>query len=77
MVVIEDVENMAEAAGNALLKTLEEPGNSLLILITARPEKLLPTIHSRCQKIPFKYLDSDSLQKVLTKVQKNEEKSQY
>lgn len=65
MVVIEDVETMAEGAANALLKTLEEPGNGLLILISARPERLLQTIHSRCQTIPFLRLNSSSLQEVI------------
>ena len=41
MVVIESTEAMAEAAANALLKTLEEPGHGLLILLTAAPERLL------------------------------------
>ncbi len=67
MVVIESVEAMAESASNALLKTLEEPGNGLLILLSTNPERLLPTIKSRCQKIPFNRLDSESFGKVLAK----------
>ena len=39
-----------------MLKTLEEPGHGLLVLITAAPERLLATILSRCQRIPFKPL---------------------
>ncbi len=65
MVIIEDIETMAEAAANALLKTLEEPGNGLLILITSRPERILSTIQSRCQKIPFNRLKEDDLQRIL------------
>ncbi len=56
---------MAEAAANALLKTLEEPGDGLLLLITATPEQLLPTIRSRCQTIPFKRLQPEALRQVL------------
>ena len=41
MVVIEDVESMAENAANALLKTLEEPGNGLLILISSGFAKII------------------------------------
>ena len=67
MVVIEAVETMNEASANALLKTLEEPGNGSLILISSRPEKLLPTIRSRCQKIPFSRLNYGNLKKVLSK----------
>jgi len=41
---------MGPPAQNALLKTLEEPGpNNFLILTTAKPQALLPTILSRCQ----------------------------
>ncbi|MFD1009659.1 DNA polymerase III subunit delta' [Oceanisphaera ostreae] len=49
--VIEQAEKMTEAAANALLKTLEEPaGQSHLLLISSQPERLLPTIRSRCQQ---------------------------
>ncbi len=69
MVVIEAVEAMNEASSNALLKTLEEPGNGLLILISSRPEKLLPTIRSRCQQIPFTRLQVNDLKKVLSQIE--------
>jgi DNA polymerase-3 subunit delta' len=65
MVVIESAEAMAEAAANALLKTLEEPGHGLLILLTAAPERLLSTIRSRCQLIRFVRLDVASVAQVL------------
>ena len=61
MVVIEQAEAMAESAANALLKTLEEPGQGLLVLITAAPERLLATILSRCQRIPFKPLPAQMM----------------
>ncbi len=49
--VIEQAEKMTEAAANALLKTLEEPaGEATLLLTSAHPERLLPTIRSRCQQ---------------------------
>jgi len=53
VVVLEQAETMAEAAANGLLKTLEEPGTATLILIAPSTESLLPTLVSRCQKIPF------------------------
>ena len=65
LVVIETVEAMAEGAANALLKTLEEPGDGLLILLSAAPDRLLSTIRSRCQAIPFARLRPDELQAVL------------
>jgi DNA polymerase-3 subunit delta' len=64
-VVIEMVEAMAEGAANALLKTLEEPGGGLLILLTAAPERLLSTIRSRCQQIPFRRLSPAEIAEVL------------
>jgi DNA polymerase III subunit delta' len=42
------------AAANALLKTLEEPpGQTRLLLTSADPEHLLPTVRSRCQRLPL------------------------
>ena len=68
MVVIESTEAMAEAAANALLKTLEEPGHGLLILLTAAPERLLSTIRSRCQLIRFVRLGLPSVAEVLRRL---------
>jgi hypothetical protein len=52
--VIRDAERMNDEAQNALLKTLEEPpGTACLILVTSSADRLLPTIRSRCQRIPF------------------------
>lgn len=65
VVVLEHAEAMAEGAANALLKTLEEPGEGLLILIAATPEQLLTTIRSRCQQIPFTRLSPEQLALVL------------
>ena len=71
MVVLEAVDKMAESAANALLKTLEEPKIGLLILITSRAEKLLPTIHSRCQIITFSSLNQIDFQKVVEIIAQN------
>lgn len=65
VVVIEQAETMAEAAANALLKTLEEPGQATLILIAPAVESLLPTLVSRCQRIPFYRLNSAAMTQVL------------
>jgi DNA polymerase III subunit delta' len=67
IVVIEQAETMAEGAANALLKTLEEPGKATLILLTDRIESLLPTLISRCQRIPFRRLDCQTVQQILIK----------
>lgn len=58
--LIRDAERMNEEAQNALLKTLEEPpGDTVLILVTSSAERLLPTIRSRCQRVPFGLLPPD------------------
>lgn len=52
--LIDEADKLNDASANALLKILEEPPpTSKLILITARPAMLLPTIRSRCQMISF------------------------
>jgi DNA polymerase-3 subunit delta' len=66
VIVLEQAETMAESAANALLKTLEEPGKATLILIAPSPESVLPTLVSRCQKIPFYRLDTTAMTQVLT-----------
>lgn len=65
VVVLEEAQTMAEPAANALLKTLEEPGQATIILIAPSPESVLPTLVSRCQRIPFYCLDTASLTQVL------------
>jgi DNA polymerase III subunit delta' len=66
VIVLEQAETMAESAANALLKTLEEPGKATLILIVPSPESVLPTLVSRCQKVPFYRLDNAAMNQVLT-----------
>lgn len=52
--IIDEADRMLATSSNALLKTLEEPEkNNYIILITSQPEEVIPTIHSRCRKIPF------------------------
>ncbi len=68
LVVIEAVEAMAEGAANALLKTLEEPGDGLLVLLSAAPERLLATIRSRCQQVPFRRLEPAVMARVLERL---------
>ena len=65
VVVIEDVQTMAEAPANALLKTLEEPGNATIILIAPDADSLLTTLVSRCQQIKFCSLSAANLTTVL------------
>ncbi len=53
IVLINPTETMNRNAANAILKTLEEPSaNTLFLLVSNEPLKLLPTIRSRCQVVP-------------------------
>jgi DNA polymerase-3 subunit delta' len=62
-VIIDDAHTMTEQAMNALLKSLEEPpATSHLILVTASPQALLPTIRSRCQNVRLGPLPSALLE---------------
>jgi len=52
--IIHEAEKMLPASSNALLKTLEEPpAGTWFLLLTTNPTALLPTVLSRCAKIPF------------------------
>lgn len=66
VIVIEEAQTMTEAAANALLKTLEEPGQATLILIAPTIEALLPTLVSRTQRIPFYPLSPEEMAQVLS-----------
>ncbi len=61
-----DADLMRVEAANAFLKLLEEPTpQTVFILTTARPDRLLPTIASRCQKLRFEGLESDAIAEAL------------
>src|SRR2546430_15465908 len=61
--IVEDAEYMNDQAANALLKTLEEPPPTThLILTTANPTALLPTIRSRCQIIRFAPIETEKVE---------------
>lgn len=53
-VIVDPADAMNPQAQNALLKTLEEPpDDTTLVLVAASPDGLLPTIRSRCLRVPF------------------------
>lgn len=67
--VLRDAERLAHSqneAQNALLKVLEEPGDDVLwLLVTSRPQRLLPTLRSRCVPVRFEPLDAATVQRSL------------
>lgn len=64
--LIDGAEQFNPAAANALLKTLEEPQpNTVIILLCSRPDALLTTIKSRCQRLPFQRLPKQRLTEIL------------
>jgi len=66
VVVLTDADLMRIEAATAFLKLLEEPGpQTVFILITSRPDRLLPTILSRCQRLRFDPLSADGIAQAL------------
>jgi len=62
IIIVDPAEKMTDEAANAFLKTLEEPPpHNIFILNVRDPGELLPTIISRCQKVPFKPLPTEDI----------------
>ena len=71
--IIDEVHMMSTSAFNALLKTLEEPpAHVVFILATTDPQKVLPTIISRCQRFDFTSISKQDIIEHLRNVLKNE-----
>jgi DNA polymerase-3 subunit delta' len=67
--IVQEAERMGIPAQNKFLKTLEEPpGKSLFILISEKPDQLLPTIRSRCQRVRFGSLRPQTVKDLLLQV---------
>ena len=67
VVIVDGADALVAAAQNALLKTLEEPPpSSVFVLVTPRPDVLLPTVRSRCPQLRFRPLSADDIASVLT-----------
>lgn len=71
--VIDECHMLSAAAFNALLKTLEEPPKHLVfVLATTDPQRVLPTIISRCQRFDFRRIQLEAMVKHLSKIAYNE-----
>ncbi len=69
VLILESAEGMLETSSNSLLKTLEEPpGDSFLILITARRSALIPTVLSRLRTYPFAERGPEETAEVLSRI---------
>jgi DNA polymerase-3 subunit gamma/tau len=67
--VLDEAHMLSRAAANALLKTLEEPPENLIfVLATTEPEKLPPTILSRCQHFRFRRLSEREIASKLARL---------
>lgn len=65
VIIIEDADRLNVNAANCLLKTLEEPSpGTHLVLVTSAPDRILPTIRSRTQRVRFRALPVAALVEV-------------
>lgn len=66
VVVVDGAEDLNRSAANSLLKVLEEPPNRAVLLLTcAAPGRLLPTIRSRCRRLPLAPLNDTDMAELL------------
>lgn len=61
--IIDSAQNLNSQSGNALLKTLEEPSSSTILILVASSSRLLPTIVSRCQVFRLNSFSTAQLEK--------------
>ncbi len=67
--IIDEAHMLSTAAFNALLKTLEEPpAHVVFILATTEPQRLLPTIISRCQRFDFRSIAATLIESALATI---------
>ncbi len=71
--IIDEVHMLSNAAFNALLKTMEEPPEHVkFILCTTDPQKVPPTIQSRCQRFDFRIITTPAIAEHLRRVVEDE-----
>jgi DNA polymerase-3 subunit delta' len=64
--VIDTADELEQSGAIALLKILEEPPpNTIFLLVSHAPGRLLPTIRSRCRRLDFSKLDDDAMTSIL------------
>jgi DNA polymerase-3 subunit delta' len=66
VVIVDGADEMNRSAANAVLKILEEPPRrALLLLVAHSPGRLLPTIRSRCRRLPLSPLPDEAVRRLL------------
>ncbi len=66
VVVVDSADEMNRAAGNAMLKLLEEPpARALLLIVSHNPGRVLPTIRSRCRHLALRPLQEEHMMRLL------------
>ncbi len=66
VIIIDAIDDMDRNAANAILKILEEPpAQTIFLCISHAPDRLLPTIRSRCRFVRFAPLNADQMQAFL------------
>lgn len=69
VIIIDSIDDLESGGANALLKNLEEPPkDTIFLLISHTPERLLPTIRSRCQILRFEPLAEAQMREALLKL---------
>lgn len=69
VIIVDAADDLNNASANALLKTLEEPpARAIFFLVAHQPQKLLPTIRSRCRTLAFSPLGDADLTQVFRAV---------
>ena len=72
--IIDEADKLNRSSQNAFLKTLEEPRENLvIILVTSNPQKLLPTIISRCQKVRFNLVSKEEMASQINEVNESKD----
>ncbi|WOE74025.1 AAA family ATPase [Alterisphingorhabdus coralli] len=78
VVIIDAVDDLERNAANALLKSLEEPpANTVFLLISHSPGRLLPTIRSRCLMMRFHPLAMEEMQQAIVVMQPDLNPAQF
>lgn len=67
VLIVDDADKMNISAANAFLKTLEEPpDDSIIVLVSASPDRLPDTIRSRCMHVRFRPLSHEAFERVFS-----------